>query len=50
MTSSSEFSTNGPTSIASTATLNRGNSTLNKIRNNRNHIITDTIPGPESCV
>lgn len=50
MTSSSEFSANGPTSIASTATLNRGTSTLNKIRNNRNHIITDTIPGPESCV
>lgn len=33
-----------------TATLQRGSSTLNKFRNSRNHIITDTIPGPESCV
>lgn len=43
-----EFS---PISEHNTSTLTRsGNSTLNKFRNSRNHIITDTIPGPESCV
>lgn len=49
-------STNGPNEYSplsdhnASSTLTRGSATLNKFRNSRNHIITDTIPGPESCV
>lgn len=45
------ISNNGGGPSSGTLTRGSGTSTLNKFRNNtRNHIITDTIPGPESCV
>lgn len=45
-----------PTRLSSTTNANTINSSTNKESNrnhhsnNRNHIITDTLPGPESCV
>lgn len=47
--SSSNISNNSSSNISSSSNLTLKNK-LNSTSNNRNHIITDTLPGPESCV